>query len=228
MAKHANWKKRPGSFDPLHAEHLFHGVGRWEVPALLPQPPDLAVPADIRPYAYRQKIRTRRPVLLHFHTDDYRFEALWNEARRSLRSVARPAIWAACSPDFSLWGRYPLAMQIWNTYRNRWLGRYWQEAGVTVIPSVNWSSVLSYNFCFDGIPPGQIVTLRTFASATPGERQNFVLGYRTMVERLQPRLILWFGHVPEDVESDGVEKIAFPVGHVSYRDRPATLREEEI
>jgi hypothetical protein len=119
-----------------------------------------------------------------------------------------------------------MSMQLWNTYRNRWLGRYWQEAGVTVIPSVNWSSVLSYDFCFAGIPQGQIVTLRTFASSTAGERQNFLLGYRAMVERLEPKLILWFGHVPAEVEDDGVEKMRFPVGHVSYRDKPAALREE--
>ncbi|MBK5938304.1 hypothetical protein CCR96_03275 [Halochromatium roseum] len=54
-----------------------------------------------------------------------------------------------------------MAAQLWNTYRSRWLGRFWQEGGLRVIPTVNWSDQRSFTFCFDGIETSQILSIGT-------------------------------------------------------------------
>lgn len=206
------WKKRPGSWDPLHAEQIFFSMNEWQIPDLLPQPPDLEIPENLKPYAFAQPIRTTRPLLIHFHTDDHRFQIVWNEPTRGLNSVCREQVWAACSPDFSLWLEYPLAMQIWNTYRNRWVARLWQQHGVIVIPTVNWSWGGSFNFCFLGVAQHQILTLRTTKRLTVKEKNNFLRGYRKMLDVLEPRHILWFGDIYDEI-SDSVPKTQFPVGY---------------
>ena len=184
---------------------VYDSSNEWGFPDLLPQPIDLAVPADVIPYAYRQRQFSARPVLLHFHIDDYKFDVVWN---RPEREVGKLGLWAACSPDFSLWMDAPRAEQIWNIYRGRWCGRHWQGAGLTVIPSVNWAGKSSWDFCFAGVPSNQIVTLRV-PSLRKIEMHVFLDGYYEMVDRLSPRLVLWFGNVPVECEADGVAKILF-------------------
>ena len=85
---------------------------------------------------------------VHFFLDDYQFERVWNRPDNYVDKLSK--FDCVLTPDFSLYTDFPLAMQIWNTYRSRLIGRYWQDCGVTVIPTVSWSTHESYNFCFDG------------------------------------------------------------------------------
>ncbi|MGP9507996.1 MULTISPECIES: DUF4417 domain-containing protein [Halomonas] len=36
---------------------------------------------------------------------------------------------------------------------------WWQSQGLRVIPAVNWCDEASLAYCFDGNPPGQIVSI---------------------------------------------------------------------
>jgi hypothetical protein len=98
-------------------------------------------------------------VVCHFFLHDDRFEAAWNRPMVSLEVVRRYR--AVLTPDFSLYRDMPLAGQLWNTYRTRWMGRFWQEQGLLVIPTVRWSTPASYRFCFVGIARGQVVATGT-------------------------------------------------------------------
>ena len=205
-----DWKTLPGGWDALNTKKGVYESSdpAYHIPDLLPQPTSLELPDNIFPVRFAQKIRTQRPLLLHFHIDDYRFERVWNNPQDSLRSVNRDQIWAACSPDFSLWLDYPIALQIFNTYRNRWMARYWQAHGVTIIPTVNWSHEFSYEFCFNGIPKHQIVTLRTYNVTYDIEHEYFLKGYIAMRKALEPRAILWFGYISDEIDDD-IPKIQF-------------------
>lgn len=74
---------------------------------------------------------------LGFYVDDERFESVWNDAVRIVGQVMAYGWAAAIAPDFSLWDNDPYAVQIWNHYRSAWVARYWQEAGVRIIPNLN-------------------------------------------------------------------------------------------
>lgn len=56
------------------------------------------------------------------------------------------------TPDYSLYADMPIPMLIWNTYRSRFLGAYYQAEGVKIIPTVSWSLENSFDFCFAGLP----------------------------------------------------------------------------
>lgn len=171
------------------------------VPDLLPQRFDLPEDFRFRPY------RSRRPCadrdICHFYLDDYRFEHTWNRPEPGWRHVSR--YYAACSPDFSLYPDWPLPVQIWNTYRSRWVARYWQEQGTRVIPTVNWSDEASFAFCFDGIPDGQALTISVADLRRPHVERRFRAGVEAMVERLRPRLLIVYGSLPFDPGCDLVE-----------------------
>lgn len=85
---------------------------------------------------------------LHFFLDDYQFERVWNSLTKNREIISRYK--GALSPDFSLYTDFPLALQIYNTYRNRFCGAYWQDQGIKVIPTVGWSDSRSFDFCFYG------------------------------------------------------------------------------
>ena len=56
----------------------------------------------------------------------------------------------------------PYALQIYNTFRNRWCGAYLSDKGIKVIPTVSWSDEKSIEFCFKGIEKGSIVAVSTY------------------------------------------------------------------
>src|SRR5437016_6119311 len=75
-----------------------------------------------------------------FYVWDDKLERLWRDPARQIAHFLTAGVGALIEPDFSLWADAPLAEQLWNTYRTRWMGRYWQEAGIPVIPNLNWSN----------------------------------------------------------------------------------------
>ena len=64
-------------------------------------------------------------AICHFFLHDYQFERVWNQPKKYINKLLHYK--AVLTPDFSLFTDYPVAVQIWNTYRNRWLGAYWQS-----------------------------------------------------------------------------------------------------
>lgn len=59
---------------------------------------------------------------IHFYIHDRNFERVWNNPKQYLGIFKR--FDGVITPDFSLYRELPLAMQIWNTYRNRALA-FW-------------------------------------------------------------------------------------------------------
>lgn len=134
----------------------------------------------------------------HFFLDDYRFESLWAAPNRYLCRVK--ACGYVLTPDFSLWLDQPMATQIWNTFRNRWMGALWQMHGAQVIPTVSWAGPESYSFCFLGLPQRSILAVSTVGCIRNAEARAFYIrGYTEMVRRLQPSLVLVYGKQIEEV-----------------------------
>lgn len=77
-----------------------------------------------------------RGHVLSFFTDDARFEVTWNKLGDIAKRFFSQKWGGVCTPDFSTWWNWPLAHQIWNIYRQRYVGRYWQEAGIKIIPGL--------------------------------------------------------------------------------------------
>ena len=129
---------------------------------------------------------------VHFFLDDYQFERVWNSPERYIAKLEK--FDCVLTPDFSLYTDMPLAMQIWNVYRSRLIGSYWQSLGMTVIPTVSWSTHDSYNFCFDGLPENGIVAISTVGiMKDKSAQQLFYDGLDEMIARIHPSGILIWG-----------------------------------
>ena len=200
------WSTLPGNFDRLNTRALFASANRWGIPDL---PAATFEPSRLIAYNDRRGCETAAPgAAVHFFLDDYRFESVmtdalagngpvWRKPQRPLSRLQR--VGAALTPDFSLWRDMPIAMQEWQTYRNRWCGMWMAEHGITVVPTVSWSTEDSYAFAFAGIAPGSVVAVSTVGVRARDARELFAQGYAAMVEAIRPTLVLVYGHALDEL-----------------------------
>lgn len=117
------------------------------------------------------------------------------------------------SPDFSLFTDYPPAVQIYNHWRKHLLAAFWQQMGLTVIPSICWSDEDSFAWCFDGEPEGGTVAVSSVGTQkAPEARRLFLLGYQEMLARLKPEKVIFFGDVPEGCTGNIERHTSFHAG----------------
>lgn len=137
---------------------------------------------------------------VHFFLNDYKFERVWNDPERYIDILSQYSF--VLTPDFSPYSDMPRAAKIFNVYRNRWCGRYWQENGITVIPTVTWSDEDSLRYCFDGIPQHSTIAVSTMGDGAGHE--NLLLGWDAMIAKLHPDTIILYGQdVRDKVSFDG-------------------------
>jgi hypothetical protein len=142
---------------------------------------------------------------LHFYTDDYRFECVWSNATRYLPMLKRCA--GVITPDFSLYRTMPLAMQIWNTYRNRTLAHWLQANGVPIVPNVRWGDERTYAFAFEGLPLHSSLAVSTHGCIhSKADRYYFRRGLAQMVLRLEPTAIISYSQTPGDIFGEYARK----------------------
>jgi hypothetical protein len=141
-----------------------------------------------------------RGMVLGFYVDDSRLACLWSRPAHYADLFLTHGIRAVTEPDFSLWSDAPLVEQLWNTYRTRWLGRYWQDHGIAVLPSLSWAAERSFEFCFSGIPMGAPIV--AVECRTPGgcdaDRRAFLAGLSEGVKQTKPQSVLIYGGKEHD------------------------------
>ena len=138
---------------------------------------------------------------VHFFLDDYRFESIYKNPDDKTERLKK--FNAVMSPDFSMFTEMPVSLQLYNCFRNRWVGAYLQSKGIKVIPTVRWGSLESFNFCFDGIEQGCTVAVSTLG--IKNEKSHFMLGYNEMRRRIRPKKIICYGKPFEDMKGDIIE-----------------------
>lgn len=144
------------------------------------------------PFNYVKTTKKLNDKLIHFFIDDYQFERLWNNPDKYINMLKKSRY--VLTPDFSLYRDMDIAIQLYNTYKNRWIGAYLQSEGIKVIPTISWSTEQSYDFCFEGIKKNSIVAIATYGIAKDKEAKKwFYKGYEEMKRRLNPSLILCYG-----------------------------------
>ncbi len=108
----------------------YTGVGKYEVPQLLPVVID--EPIDMIGFNFAGKHKHPERVGVHFFLKDYQFTRLWTSPDIYTAMLRRFRF--VCTPDFSMYTDFPMALQINSHYRKHWLGAYWQSKGMVVIP----------------------------------------------------------------------------------------------
>lgn len=179
---------------------IFDGVGAFGIPAL--EPITLSAIPEFVGFNYARGCDEPDLHGIHFFVDDYQFIRLWNNPDAYLNLLMKFACVAA--PDFSVYTDFPVAVQIYNHYRKHWLGAYWQQHGIRVVPTIGWSDASSYAWCFDGEPAGGAVAVSSVGTQiNPRAAALFRDGYNEMIRRLHPRQILFCGVIPDGLDECG-------------------------
>lgn len=176
---------------------LFFGAGRYGVPQIVAEEgyPD----GEFIGMNYAQSEKMPESKVVHCFVDDYQFVRYWNKPDRYIPRLKK--FRAVCAPDFSTYADMPLAMQIYNHYRKHWLAAYWQMHGMTVYPTISWSTPDSYDWCFDGEPVGGVVAVSSVGTQNNAtSKRLFLQGYEEMMRRLDPKWVIFYGKVPEECD----------------------------
>jgi hypothetical protein len=140
--------------------------------------------------------RVPQGCCLCFYVDDSRFKQVWTDPRGTIDEMLRAGWSAVVEPDFSVWADQPLESQRNAILRTRTLGALWQRSGLSVIPSLNWSTPESYAFAWEGIPPRPpVAAVECRTAAHPESQGRFGDGLAAAVAHVQPRHLLVYGGV---------------------------------
>lgn len=144
-------------------------------------------------YATTQRAKADYNTGVHFYLDDFLFQRIWNKPDLYVSILKKYG--CVLSPDFSLYTDMKTPQQIYNTFRSRLIGAYLQSQGIKVIPTISWSGVDSFDYCFLGIPKGSTVSISTIGINR--NKYRYLLwsnGVTEMIKRINPQAILIYGN----------------------------------
>ena len=129
---------------------------------------------------------------IHFYVDDYQFERIWNDPHKYIEVLS--VFDCVLTPDFSLYLDMPISMKIWNIFRSRLIGQMMQDAGLIVIPTVSWAEPATFDFAFDGLPEGGVMSISTIGvKQNPHAMEIWKAGTTELIKRKKPSALLVYG-----------------------------------
>jgi len=180
----------------------YEGVGDFEVPIIFPEY-DLPKVSDWMEFEYaKNKRKKTNSVGVHFFQNDHKIECVWTFPDRYYEALKSYSV--VLTPDFSMYTKMPKAVQIFNHYRAMWIGAYWQERGMFIIPTIQWSTEDSYEWCFDGISIGGIVAVSNVGCLQDDiSKHLFYEGYKAMLDIVKPCKVLFYSNsYPENLDGN--------------------------
>lgn len=158
----------------------------WQMPVL--QPEDY-IPERLIGFNYAKSSKEKNAGI-HFYVDDYQFERVWSYPEKYVDILSKYE--CILTPDFSLYMDMPMPMKIWNIYRSRQIGAFYQSKGIKVIPTLSWAEPETYQFCFQGVPKGSVVSV-----STVGVKHDAIDiwsgGMDEAIRQLEPSTVLEYG-----------------------------------
>ena len=155
---------------------------------------------------------------IHFYIDDQKFDgkrsSIWLYPEKTYDILCHFA--GVISPDFSTYLDFPDPLKRYNIYRMRTYDYWILRKGLPVIYNVRWGTEETWQYCFDGIPAGCMVSIGTVASGIKKKvnRQLFVAGLFEMVKRISPHTIIVYGSSNYEcfkiLADTGIQIIGFP------------------
>lgn len=179
--------------DPMFLRNQFVRDGTFEMPVIKKTKLDLET---IELIGYDKLNEGQTDKIVHFFLDDYKFEILWKDPEPRIEKLKEYR--AILSPQFSMYTEMPVAVQIYQVFKSRWCGAYFQSKGLKVIPSLVWGEADTFWFSFDGVNEGSVVAVSTVGMRT--EKQLFLAGYKEMLRRIKPKAIICYGDPFEEME----------------------------
>ena len=169
----------------------FEGVGKYDIPEMYPVHIDDLENIPLQGFNFALTEKHPENIGVHFFLHDYQFERVWKYPDRYVDVLKKFAF--VLSPQFSTYEDMPLVTRLFNTYRNYWCGRYWQEHGIKVIPSVVWGGDEEFEWCLDGLPKHSTIAISSMGDGRWGNYRSIKKFYEKTLEILEPETVLLYG-----------------------------------
>lgn len=182
---------------PLFLRNGYRTDGQWGIPFVYDDPiitKEMLKNAKWIPCSSTRHDDTpaNQKKCVHHFVGDEHLSKIFTYPYRTLRKYSQYAL--LTTPDYSAYREMPQALQIFSVFTSRWVGAFWQAHGLTVVPSVTWSDVCSFSYCFSGLEQGGVVAVSTVGCRAPFEgRPAFIRGFEALVAHVAPRLVLCIG-----------------------------------
>ena len=215
------WNSREERFWENLQKARYHGFGAYEIPR--PLKCETCMITRFVPFSEAKKVpkELRKETGIHFYIDDFRFERVWHYPDIYVPMFRE--FGAVLTPDFSCYGDFPKAIKLYAFYRNAWLGCYWQENGITVVPQASWSSPETLSYAFDGIPEDSVLAVSSVGvMKREQDRQFFLQGYHHLIETKHPLKILFHGRIPDEISRYPVQVVQMATFLEGLRSRAGT------
>lgn len=122
--------------------------------------------------------------ILSFFTFDWRFSNFWELPAYYISKVISSGCKIAVCPDFSFYDEVPRVVHLQGVYQSQWLGRFFQESGMKVIPRIQFMDAESLKFCLLGIPKNPPVVAVSVQNI-PKEKEGNMKETKLIIDVLQ-------------------------------------------
>lgn len=147
-------------------------------------------------------------TLIGFYIDDKRFSRIWTHRAENTQRFLSAKVKGLIMPDFTRVDGMPFAENLWSAYRNFYMARYWQEAGLRVLPNLTDWDIGSVEACCAPIPerpPAVAVQIQTIGGRALKSGQGVASGLDEKTWReclnesldiVKPERLLVYGGAP--------------------------------
>lgn len=148
-------------------------------------------PVDTVDFRKSLKLNDVKKLNINFFQNDYDFNCVWNNPDKYMKHFR--CFQSICGFDFSISVTSPLALQIYNKYRNHVLTWYFWNNGVKVIPKVDLLLGCS-DWIYDGLPRNSMLCCSTNGRAYNREaKESFIKCFAEMESILCPHTMIIVG-----------------------------------
>ena len=146
---------------------------------------------EVRNFKCMKSLPDNDNKLLMMFSYDKDLLRFWNDPLKRIPMMQTYA--AVATPDFSIYPTMNINDIRHNVYMGRWLGRTWQNYGLSVIPTVGWALPDTYDMCFSAIESKTPVIISTLGCTD--YQDDFLRGFNEMKARIEPPIVIVFGNM---------------------------------
>lgn len=183
-------------------------INNYDIP-FVEVPKDIKLPERLVSYSKIGTSEIDDSTFIHFYQDDYIFDGLygvWNsliynhQTKKGFSLDKFADVGGVICPDYSLYGDFPEALKIWNTYRSRAFGSYINSIGGIAIPNFHANGPDSYEYCFGGLRKHTIVAVSTLGCLrSNADKSLFLQDTEELIKRIKPKIIILYGNKNKEV-----------------------------
>lgn len=169
----------------------YESSNEWGIPDMLPCHIDNLKDIPLQGFNFALTDKNPASKGVHFFLHDYQFERVWQRPQRYADFLRKFEF--CLSPDFSPYIDMPFALKLYNVYRNRWCGRFWQEQGIKVIPTFTVGDINDITMYCAGIPKHSTIAVSTMGEGRWAGYKGLYSIWDKMLDILEPEVILLYG-----------------------------------